>query len=699
MRIRVGGILACGFAASLLLVSSAAAMFSTVFAPAYPQGVIVEVRWDGDVDAVSARPIFKALTERHGLQAPSVVRPGPENFENLITKELNAARHNNGGAAGAGVFYFRGWLLRRADGACALAAARQQADRTMIALPELCRLLQAAAEGRRAFTVVLDLISEVNGDEFVKEMSKFERDLGVGKFLLFAAVQAPDSFQPAQRSFLSSGCETVFRGLDHKGFARSSVDVAANKTKELTAADLKAELTRQFRQSDRASHGEHLYCSGEEQSGGDQFALSTRPRGFDELVDDAAEHFRRIMDERKVRHLAVLDPCPVGNESGAVEVGKFELLRRVFLEKFQARLQESMGGALQFLDSSRAREILIGKEIGLQQLIGSIKPDVLGAFREEMNLEAKDPLLVLLCQISQPGQRALASEMMIEVWDAAAAAGNSAFKRTAILPADDIIVLYGRSGSQPPPPAQAGPAAEQADAARSLPAPPASLLLDPQFVQSNEERSKRAIEDAKPGPGSGVEMLNSNLLVELFVKGKRLPVEKAADLGSFLVKLKQGDEYIIRVTSNFESTVILRLLVDGLNTLAEQVRELSGERKWLFAQPRLLTDARFWVIPPGQWEIKGFYKEPQEKGETDCQAFLVTDIEGSQAARLGLRQNVGMITAAFYTAEKRKQPLQMGDGENLPRLGTVPGRAFTERVDLDSVWQPGTLIQVQHIRY
>ncbi|MEY3227501.1 MAG: hypothetical protein RLZZ536_2120 [Planctomycetota bacterium] len=85
-------------------------------------------------------------------------------------------------------------------------------------------------------------------------------------------------------------------------------------------------------------------------------------------------------------------------------------------------------------------------------------------------------------------------------------------------------------------------------------------------------------------------------------------------------------------------------------------------------------------------------------GTTQSQAFEVTDEADSLAAKLGHRKNVGMITAAFYTGVKQKQAMAMS-GENRPRLGTTPGRTFSEKVELDDSWRPGALLQIVQIRY
>ncbi|GDX90954.1 hypothetical protein LBMAG46_09590 [Planctomycetia bacterium] len=685
MKKLVGSVLTCVVAAVLLLISGAAPRYVAFSAPMYPQGVIIEVAWSSGDTAVSAAPVFKALAERHGLQAPDVLRPDAESFSNQITQKLNGLKPVGGGPQGPGVFYFRGWLVE-SDGLVAIAAAPLAPRRQgVITLRDLSALLMSAAAKRPVFTVVLDVVSKLDGEMIRKEMQGFEEALGKAgtPFHVFAASQPATGFQPETRSFLSIGCETVFRGLDSRGFARGVVDQNDGRTKDLAVDDIRVSLEQEFRRLDRAALGEHLYCSG-----GNESALATRPREFSEVIQDAVEHFKRVIDQRDVRHLVVLEPSTQG------EPRKYELLRQGFSKRFQMALQYVNGGALQFADADRVRGILMERNIGLDKLIGGVTRDLINEFRRELSLEAGEALMVLACRVTPPGQRSLASEVLVEIWNAASNE-TAAFKRTAILSAEDIVVSEGGSGSFAAPPAQGWPNVEQKAGSDQLPAPPAVGLLDPEVVKLNEKITNEVVEQLSAGK---VDSLNPRLRVEILVGGRLLSPETSDDPRSFQVSLSQGDEYVIRVTNETAETCILRLLVDGLNTLAELVGETPGKQEWLAAQPRLPTEARFWVIPPGVYEVKGFYKEPQMTGTTQSQAFEVTDVAGSLAARMGLRKNAGMITAAFYTAENRVQPLPMS-GENRPRLGTTPGRTFNEKVALDDSWQPGSLIQIIHIRY
>ena len=685
MKKLVGSVLTCAAAGVLLLISGAAPRYVAFSAPLYPQGVIIEVAWSSGDTAVSAAPVFKALAERHGLQAPDVLRPDAEAFSNQITQKLNGLKPVGGGPQGPGVFYFRGWLVE-SDGVVAIAAAPLAPRRQgVITLRDLSALLMSAAAKRPAFTVVLDVVSQLDANKVQQEVQSFEEALGKAgtPIHVFAASQPATGFQPETRSFLSIGCETVFRGLDSRGFARGVVAQSAGRTNDLVAGDIKAALEQEFRRLNRAGFGESLYCSG-----GNQSALATRPRGFSEVIQDAVEHFKRFVDERRVRHLVVLDP------SADSEPQDYQLLRQNFSERFQTSLQNVKGGALRFADRDRVRGILIQRNVTVDQLVGGVTQELLNEFRQELSLEAGDALMVLVCRIVQPGQRNLASEVLVEIWNAASNE-TGAFKRTAIVSAADISVAKGTSGALAAPPAQGWSQFEPKVLPGQLPVPPSTALLDPELVNSNEQSAKEVVGQLTAG---GVKSLNPKLRVEILVGGKLLSLETLEELGSFRVFLKRGDEYVIRVTNETDDTCVLRLLVDGLNTLAELVEDIPGKPEWRSAQPRLASEARYWVIPPGVYEIKGFYQEPQMTGTTQSQAFEVTDEADSLAAKLGHRKNVGMITAAFYTGVKQKQAMAMS-GENRPRLGTTPGRTFSEKVELDDSWRPGALLQIVQIRY
>jgi len=210
----------------------------------------------------------------------------------------------------------------------------------------------------------------------------------------------------------------------------------------------------------------------------------------------------------------------------------------------------------------------------------------------------------------------------------------------------------------------------------------------------------------KPHP-----MLNPNFpfAVEIHIKGsdgqftRRDGQVKGND---YYVTLRRGEVYRIYIVNRttHKEGAFLRLLVDGLNTLPQEmnsrakgfvVEPTEGE---LTVAPRVnLTEARAWYLGPADQEasgkvnparycIRGFYKKTGDAGAYD--EFVVADAPDSAAARKGYTEQIGLITAALYSPT------------NPRALGTKRGKEYRQRIEhYKGGKEPGDLIGVIHVRY
>lgn len=180
--------------------------------------------------------------------------------------------------------------------------------------------------------------------------------------------------------------------------------------------------------------------------------------------------------------------------------------------------------------------------------------------------------------------------------------------------------------------------------------------------------------------------------VRLLVGGKeRKGVFRGND---YFVPVRKGEVYEIQVDNRSGSTVLMRLLVDGLNTLPEK-EVTKGVQTFVVGKQVNLDEARHWELDPAQgtmFAVRGFVTQVGIQGK--LREFLVTDADSSLAARQKFTDQIGLITAAFYTPVKRpSEPRPRGT------LGTTLGQERNEQLLEGERVKPGNLLAVVHIRY
>jgi Caspase domain len=182
-----------------------------------------------------------------------------------------------------------------------------------------------------------------------------------------------------------------------------------------------------------------------------------------------------------------------------------------------------------------------------------------------------------------------------------------------------------------------------------------------------------------------------------------------------LVPLRKGENYDVVINNLSGKTVMLRLLVDGLNTLPEKVgtngidlSKVPSTDKWRFHKksttkgidlfevaPRVnLDQARPWVLDPKErtrWVISGFATNTGVQGTT--RKFHVVSADKSLAARKNFTEGTGLITFGFYSA-KSGEP-----GGSRGNLGTDLGEEISEDLTERSGVTVGDPLALFHVRY
>jgi hypothetical protein len=175
--------------------------------------------------------------------------------------------------------------------------------------------------------------------------------------------------------------------------------------------------------------------------------------------------------------------------------------------------------------------------------------------------------------------------------------------------------------------------------------------------------------------------------VSVYVGGKE---QKGAFKGNELfVPVRAGQKFEIWVENKSKKRYLMRLLVDGLNTLPEPDTG-KGVQTFITAKPQKLDEARAWILDPAVgdlFRIPGFAAKTGTDGE--FRHFEVVDASQSRAAQLGFTEQIGVITAAFY------EPV----GPRSATVGVIPGAIEQAFIPVIEGIRPGNQIAVLTIHY
>jgi len=162
------------------------------------------------------------------------------------------------------------------------------------------------------------------------------------------------------------------------------------------------------------------------------------------------------------------------------------------------------------------------------------------------------------------------------------------------------------------------------------------------------------------------------------------------------VPLRKGEVYWIHVENRTSAKVLMRLLVDGRNTLPEEIKSKEVHVEKRKPEPRLeaaqavnLAEARHWHLETNKaYRVDGFFSKLGEAGT--YREFTIVDAPDSLTARERFGEDLGLITAAFYAPK----------GSSGPRgVMTEPGKERKQKLRMYAPAEVGDLLAVVHIRY
>jgi len=181
---------------------------------------------------------------------------------------------------------------------------------------------------------------------------------------------------------------------------------------------------------------------------------------------------------------------------------------------------------------------------------------------------------------------------------------------------------------------------------------------------------------------------------------KRTPTPlQRGDKTFLLVELNQGEQYQIILENRSQKPVYCALYVDGASSIDR-----------LVAEPADLETRRHWYLPPnsGRRAIGGWYTIPRNaNGQPLAQQFYdhFTIVSRDESLQQGasFEQNVGMITALFYTQgmEGIQQPPPSMTPRALPASigGTAAGGRMDASLEFSAGINRGIMLAAYTVHY
>lgn len=166
----------------------------------------------------------------------------------------------------------------------------------------------------------------------------------------------------------------------------------------------------------------------------------------------------------------------------------------------------------------------------------------------------------------------------------------------------------------------------------------------------------------------------------------------------YIVPLRKGEEYEVRIENRSGGITFMQLLVDGLNTNTQKDDETKGVATMLIAHRVSLENAKPWLIanvaPKGfvvpTVAVPGFY-EGKVDGKAKFKSFTFVSAGDSIAGRMNFTDQLGVITAAFYDVKGTARGSDFGTAAGVERLRDV--------LEVDPNQVMGELQAVVNIRY
>jgi uncharacterized caspase-like protein len=403
------------------------------------------------------------------------------------------------------------------------------------------------------------------------------------------------------------------------------------------------------------------------------------PQGLKPLLHDIAEQLAWSLEERQLKKVGVLE-FTNDTKLGELLGGDFGVLGRYCAGELERQLGELGGNAFGVVDQRRLQTALKSQGFGLKDLgsdeaIGKLSKAAdgmpviaLGTLRDRSG-----HVITLQCKLVQTqqddivGSAAGTANLNESEW---AMIGRSAWMKDR-----PALTLDRKGGDNLPIGAQQ--ISQWDRLAKEDPHP----LRNPEFPYRVKIMVKK-----QPG---------SDEVVEAQSMFRRTSDGGQEDM---CVGLRKGDVYKIYIENRDAQPVMMRLLVDGLNTLPEKTlskalyvegKEPEGEYKP--AQRVNLAEALAWQLDPHKLcAVPGFFSKTGADGKYN--EFKVVDAQQSVAARQAFTDQIGIITAAFYRAKRVATSRGV-------EIGTGFGKEYHVHTEEYKDLMPGDLLGVVHIRY
>lgn len=395
-----------------------------------------------------------------------------------------------------------------------------------------------------------------------------------------------------------------------------------------------------------------------------------RPQPLKSVLTDIAEQLSYALEERKLGKVGVLEflnQTPAGEERLGASFG---LLGKYCSEQLERSLQDKGTGKFSVIERRRLQDAMKKQNFQLASLGSSRSLNELAKATDGM------PVIVIGSLLTRQGnvvQLQCKLQHTSNDEDLGVTVGGSAALN------ESEWAMIGRSSVVRP--------EDRRPELRDESDPQSSA--DTQVIHRIDERAE--------GPRSHpFQDPTFPFVVEMVVNGE---VRKGEFRGNdYFIPVRKDEKYKIRVTSKRPEPVMMKLLIDGLNTLPEK-EKVKGAVTEEWGAHVSLSDARAWVLDPKGpelkggppvWTIAGFATTTGVNGK--MREFEIVEAEKSLAARQNFTDEIGLITVAFYTAASGARG---GAGALGTQAGSEVGVDLTERGGL----KVGNLFGVVHLRY
>jgi uncharacterized caspase-like protein len=365
--------------------------------------------------------------------------------------------------------------------------------------------------------------------------------------------------------------------------------------------------------------------------------LHLRPQGLKQIVADMADQIAGTMEEHQLSSLGVLEftnETPAGEFLGS----QFGLLGRYCAEQLEGVLNQRSAGKFNIIDRPRLQAALNKQRFtltsfGSNDALSNISKDVGG-----MPVIVKGTLFNRSGRIINLRCKLVATEGVKSLGNVGGLAALS----------ESEWAMLGRSAEIKPEDRRPVVVTTSEGA---LPMP-----LEQQVIDNADARAQGAHPMLNPNFPFRVRMFVATNPRERDYRKRtyreRKPVFRGNDC---IFPVRKNEVFELRVENGSGKKVLLRLLVDGLNTLPEPETD-KGITRYIVGKRVNLDEARHWVLSPDDpkiagkkpptWAFRGFVEETGTDGK--WKDFIVVDADQSLASRQQFTDQLGLVTAAFY---------------------------------------------------